>query len=339
MSISLEDVRNFKGSRDRAALFRALKSADPLIREAAVVSLIEIEDPRDVDAVKKYLVVELDLYVLGQVLPVLHTSKLYKDSAFLDQFLRKTIQLAGSLDPHSPKTNSDDVTVKSSQSSIETGYREVIREQQRFLKILGTVFLISSLVSLIFMVDSPFAYRMLYFVSGLLFGAISIAFFVFAKKKSGKKSDASHLEEDVQSVEREEVRREHFTRLFHHRDIFAMGILYEGELPEHMSVTPSLIADEVLSALHQDNKYIDDRLSFHAVIKMERVADYKFFSSEDYLPGSDLDDLMHLCMEDVRKMVVTDDPLIEKIAAQMSKVKVRTPTLGVVWVGMYISMI
>jgi hypothetical protein len=48
---------------------------------------------------------------------------------------------------------------------------------------------------------------------------------------------------------------------------------------------------------------------------------------------------MRSCLDDVKKIVVTDDPLIEKVAAQMSKVKVRIPTLGVVWVGMYISMI
>lgn len=72
---------------------------------------------------------------------------------------------------------------------------------------------------------------------------------------------------------------------------------------------------------------------------MERVADYKFFSSEDYLPGADLDNLLGRCMDEIRGRVIMDDPLIQKIAAQMSRVKVFTPTLGNVWVGMYISMI
>ncbi|MDO9592364.1 MAG: hypothetical protein Q7I98_04115 [Erysipelotrichaceae bacterium] len=179
----------------------------------------------------------------------------------------------------------------------------------------------------------------MHFFSGVLSGAIAIGLFAFANKKSKKKMDVVVSKEVVRPVEDEVIEKEHFTRLFHHRDIFAMGILYEGELPQDMSVTPSMIAREVVLALHQENKYIDDRLSFHAVIKMERVASYKFFNSEDYNPGSDLDDLMRSCLDDVKKIVVTDDPLIEKVAAQMSKVKVRIPTLGVVWVGMYISMI
>ncbi|PKM70263.1 MAG: hypothetical protein CVU94_00180 [Firmicutes bacterium HGW-Firmicutes-19] len=339
MAISLQDISNFKNSRNRIALFEALQSSDAGIREAALIALIEIEDMRDVEKVKNHLITESDIDVLKQVLPVLHTSKLYNDSDFLYPFVQKTSSIVEEVKTNPLKHDKEDGNATTFHLQQETKMLGTIKERQSLLKILAIVFLISALVSLIFMADSPFAYRVVYFIGGLLFGAIAIILFVFARKKSTINNEVANHKEDIDAEDGEGIERNHFTRLFHHRDIFAMGILYEGELPQDISMTPSMIAREVVLALHQENRFIDDRLSFHAVIKMERVASYKFFNSEDYNPGSDLDDLMRLCMDDVKKMVVTDDPLIEKIAAQMSKVKVRIPTLGVVWVGMYISMI
>lgn len=334
MAISIQDVSNFKNSRNRIALLEALLNQDAGIREAAVLALIEIEDARDADSVKDYLTSETDLHIRGQVLPFLHKSKLYDDQEFLDKFLLRTFELAGTVSP-----SSVNIISMERPKPMEQNISDQKKAGWGWDRILGAVLLLSSFVSFLLMISSPSESRMMHLFSGVLSGAIAIGLFAFANKKSKKKMDIVVSKEVVQPAENEFIEKEHFTRLFHHRDIFAMGILYEGDLPQNMSVTPSMIAREVVLALHQEKKYIDDRLSFHAVIKMERVASYKFFGNEDYNPGSDLDDLMRSCLDDVKKIVVTDDPLIEKIAAQMSKVKVRIPTLGVVWVGMYISMI
>jgi hypothetical protein len=333
MAISIQDVHSFKSSRNRIALLGALYDMDPKIRQAAVIALIELEDPRDVDAVKQYLLVEYDLHILGQVLPIVQQAKLYDEPEFLDKLMLRIFDVSKVVDQNSGNVSSSkqpETSVEHDQISHKANLIKVKRLFGGLLFMLSFVFLSSS-------ISSSADIRWIFILFGLLSGVMAIG--LFTRGKTARNADVTVIKKDLPPIESDEVKKEHFTRLFHPRDIFAMAILYEGKIPDNEAVTPSMIAREVVTALHQENKYTDDRLSFHAVIKMQRVEDYKFFGSEDYNPGSDLDDLLRRCMDEVRQMVITDDPLIEKVAAQMSKVKVRTSTLGVVWVGMYISMI
>ncbi|MBV1709553.1 MAG: hypothetical protein KMY54_06820 [Erysipelothrix sp.] len=333
MAISMQDVRSFKSSRNRVALLGALYDMDPKIRQAAVIALIELADPRDVDSVKQYLLVEYDLHILGKVLPIVQQAKLYDEPEFLDKLMLRIFNVSKVADQNSGNVSSSkrpETSVDNDQISHKANLIKVKRLFGGFLIVLSLVLLSTS-------ISSSADIRWVYILLALLSGAMAIV--IFSRGKSPKNADVTVIKKELPPMESDEVNKDHFTRLFHPRDIFAMAILYEGKIPDNKAVTPSMIAREVVTALHQENKYIDDRLSFHAVIKMQRVEDYKFFGSEDYNPGSDLDDLLRSCMDEVRQMVITDDPLIEKVAAQMSRVKVRTSTLGVVWVGMYISMI
>lgn len=333
MSVTTEDIREYKSRRNRIALLSALADVDPVIREAAVIALIEIADVRDVVAVKEYLMLESDLHIRGQVLPILHQTKIYDDPDFFEQFLLKNFQLTGAVSPDLPRVS----VIPIQRSVVKGAVEDKKKSGQGKNRMMAIVFLVIAVFFLSLSISQPSGVQWFYMLLGILSGAM--AFGIFKMGKSVKSPVDSVFNPDVPPVVSEAVKKEHFTRLFHHRDIFAMGILYEGELPENKSVTPSMIAREVVWALHQEERFVDSHLSIHAVVKMERVADYKFFSSEDYLPGTDLDDLLGRCMDEVKQRVMLDDPLIEKIAAQMSRVKVRTATLGVVWVGLYISMI
>lgn len=332
MTTTMEDIKEYKIRRNRIALLSALVDTDSVIREAAVIALIEIGDPRDVEAVQQYLMLESDVHIRQRVLLVLHSAKMYGDPDFLDAYQHKNVELSG----NAISDVKGEESVQLAQP-IAVPLPKQLTVRRKWSRVWGVVLLVVFFFSVSYAIESQSYVRWGYLMFGILSEVMAIVLFV--KERSVMKTDDSRLKKEALPLENQEVSKEHFTRMFHHRDIFAMAILYEGPIPDVESVTPEMIAEEVLLSLHQDERYADSRLSVSAVVKMERVADYKYFSSEDYLPGADLDNLLGRCMDEIRGRVIMDDPLIQKIAAQMSRVKVFTPTLGNVWVGMYISMI
>ena len=84
MAVTLQDIKEYKSRRNRIALLSALADMDPMIREAAVIALIELADSRDADAVKKYLMLESNKHICRKALHVVQLTKIYDDSDFIE---------------------------------------------------------------------------------------------------------------------------------------------------------------------------------------------------------------------------------------------------------------
>jgi hypothetical protein len=330
MSVTLEDIKNFKQRRDRSSLFEALLESDSKIREEAVIALIELEDSRDVESVKHYLMLEPDLHIRGQVLPVLHKTKAYDDQDFLDKFLLKTFELAGAISPST-------VSVMSIQESSFSHSIMPDNKKVNFWvweRILGVVLFVASFVSFFLMMVSQSEVRMVYMFGGILLGAIAVGLFILANRKPEKFLDYLALQDVSSENGSSETKKLNFKDLFQHRDVFAMAVLYDGDLPQNKSVTPSMIAREVIYSLHQLNELSDVSLALNTVIKMEGL--YQLFSDDDYIPEGELSDMLQSSLEEIREIVDLSDFSFEETVASMMRMKVRTSTLGVIWVGMYI---